>query len=120
MGLGPATGRGAGYCRGFGWPGYVNKGFGGRCFTMPWGFLGRGRGHRFWFHATGLPFWARMNPSMYAGMPFLGQPFSHAPYSMSKEVEIEFLKRQAEGLEATLEQIERRLGELMAQEKDQA
>jgi len=118
--FGPATGRAAGFCRGFAWPGYLNKGFGGRCSCMPWGFSGRGRGHRFWFYATGLPFWARMNPSMYPGMPLYCQPFPSVPYPMSKEAEIEFLKRHAEGLEATLEQIQRRLSELTEQEKDGA
>lgn len=36
MGMGPMTGRAAGYCAGFGAPGYVNPGPG-------WGY-GRGRG----------------------------------------------------------------------------
>lgn len=39
LGMGPMTGRGAGYCAGFRFPGYLN--FGGRSL----GF-GRGRGYR--------------------------------------------------------------------------
>lgn len=59
MGMGPMTGRGAGYCAGFGVPGYMNagpawgygpgygRGF-GRGFARGWGggFRGRGFGRR--------------------------------------------------------------------------
>jgi hypothetical protein len=47
MGMGPMTGRGAGFCTGFAAPGYVN----------PVGYgcgLGGGRGFRRMFYATGL------------------------------------------------------------------
>ena len=69
LGLGPMTGRAAGFCAGYGVPGYMNpipgrfwwgvgRPFGwGRGF---WGFgRGRGRGWRYWYYATGLPGWAR-------------------------------------------------------------
>jgi hypothetical protein len=64
-GMGPRSGRAAGYCAGFEMPGYANpvpdRGFGmgsgpGR------GFGGRGGGGRGWrhmFHATGKPGWMR-------------------------------------------------------------
>jgi len=67
-GMGPMTGRGAGYCAGFGRPGFANPIAGGRWFGfgsgsgwgMPYGYpyagwgrgwgrgMGRGRGRR-WF-----------------------------------------------------------------------
>ena len=57
LGMGPMTGRAAGYCAGFQMPGFVNPmarwvyGFGTR------GGRGGGRGHRHWFYATGLTGW---------------------------------------------------------------
>ena len=65
MGMGPMTGRGAGYCAGFGIPGYMNAGFGwgyrrgvgrgfGPGFGRGWagGFPGRGFGRRAGWHAV--------------------------------------------------------------------
>ncbi|MGB9791359.1 MAG: DUF5320 domain-containing protein [Thermacetogeniaceae bacterium] len=84
MGLGPMTGRAAGYCAGFPAPGFMNPyGFG-----RWWGF-GRGWNWR----------WA---------MPLYPYPF----YSVSPEQEATFLKRQAEILQEGLKSIEKRLKEL--------
>lgn len=47
MGIGPMTGRGAGFCSGFASPGY---GYG----------FGAGRGFRQMFYATGLHGWSRL------------------------------------------------------------
>ncbi|MDO9566350.1 MAG: DUF5320 domain-containing protein [Candidatus Desulfaltia sp.] len=64
MGMGPMTGRAAGFCAGFGMPGYSNSPA-GRRFGAGYGkgreFRGRnaGRGLRYGFHATGLPGWMR-------------------------------------------------------------
>ena len=67
-GMGPMTGRGAGYCAGYPVPGFMNP-YGGR-FGMGYGRgmgygyglgmgygrgMGGGRGRRNWFYATGLP-----------------------------------------------------------------
>ena len=41
-GMGPMTGRGAGFCAGYNSPGYMNS-YGGRYFNRGYG-LGRGRG----------------------------------------------------------------------------
>jgi hypothetical protein len=72
MGLGPMTGRAAGYCAGYGMPGFANPipgrgfwgrgwwwGYWGRPWGWPCGWWGRGRGWRHWYYATGLPGWAR-------------------------------------------------------------
>ena len=109
MGMGPMTGRAMGYCAGYSAPGYMNQagfGFYGRGF----GFAGRGRGHRNMFYATGMPGWMR------AGSPGYGVPAYPGGPQYSKENEIQFLKDQAEYLKTTLEDINKRLGELEKQE----
>ena len=61
-GLGPMTGRAAGYCAGYNMPGYANpiggRGFGmgyGRGFGFGRGSRGGGFGWRHRFFATGIP-----------------------------------------------------------------
>ncbi|HXL02849.1 MAG TPA: DUF5320 domain-containing protein, partial [Candidatus Atribacteria bacterium] len=55
-GLGPMTGRAAGYCAGYSVPGYMNpipgRGWGAG-FGRGWGrgYFGRGRGWRNWYRA---------------------------------------------------------------------
>ncbi len=97
MGMGPMTGRRAGYCNGFATPGYANPvGFAG-------GFgrgLGRGRGHRNMFRATGMPSWARY-----------GYPVSAGPIEASFD-EKTLLTNQAEFLENQLQQVKKRLSSL--------
>lgn len=56
-GMGPMTGRAAGFCAGYGAHGYMNAG--GRGFGRGGGFGGGGRGCRNRFYATGLPGWLR-------------------------------------------------------------
>jgi hypothetical protein len=116
-GMGPMTGRGAGYCAGYGAPGYANP--------MPgWSFgMGRGRGRgggwgRGWrnmYYATGLPGWAR-----YGYTPAWGAPpaAAYGPYGAppTREQETEFLKSQAEMLKEELDAISQRIAELEKQE----
>jgi len=107
MGLGPMTGRGAGYCGGYGAPGFMTPagqaGFGGR---------GGGRGWRHWFNATGLPGWARAG----MGVPAWGAgPYPYAaPVSpaMPAETEVDALKAQAGYLEQTLQALRQRIQNL--------
>ncbi|MGD2147681.1 MAG: DUF5320 domain-containing protein [Anaerolineae bacterium] len=112
-GMGPMTGRGAGYCGGYDAPGHANP-VPGRGYGMGWGRggawgggWGRGRGWRHWYYATGLPGWARFG---YA--PAWG-PYGPSP---APEQEVEFLKAQAEGLKAQMEAISRRIAELEEEE----
>ena len=92
MGMGPMTGRGAGFCAGFALPGYANP--------IGYGFgFGRGRGFRRMFYATGLPGWARAQNANEA-------------YFASDADEKEFLKRQAKFLENQLDDVKKRLDEL--------
>lgn len=101
------TGRGAGYCAGYDMPGYANPAF-GRGFGMGWGG-GRGRGYRWrnWYHATGLPGWARFG----AG-PGWAPAAGYGPYAPTPEQEVEALKGQAQWLSEQLEAINKRLEEL--------
>jgi len=121
-GLGPMTGRAAGYCAGFGVPGYMNP-IPGRGF---WGWgrgRGGGRGWRNWFYATGLTGWQRAAmgyPAWGAGWP-AAVPYA-APFAagMSKQQQLDALKGQAEYLEDALEGIRKRIEEVQAKaEQDQ-
>jgi hypothetical protein len=116
-GMGPMTGRGAGYCAGYGAPGYANpmpgRGFGmGRGRGGGWG---RGRGWRNMYYATGLPGWAR-----YGYAPAWGAPpaTAYGPYGAppTPEQETEFLKSQAEMLKEELNAISQRIAELEKKE----
>ncbi len=118
MGMGPMTGRGLGYCAGYGAPGYASP-LPGRGFGMGWG---RGRGGRWaggwggwgggyrWRHqyyATGLPGWAR-----YGYAPAWGAPAAGYAAQPTPEQEVEFLKTQAEWLKQQLDAISQRITEL--------
>jgi len=100
MGLGPMTGRAAGYCAGYPVPGYMNpipgRGFGGRGR----GF-GRGRG------------WAARAAW---GVPAAAPPgYGAAPYGWPQptpEQEADALKGQAEFLQGQLDAIQKQLDEL--------
>ncbi len=112
MGLGPMTGRGAGYCAGFGMPGFMNS-MGGRGF---WG-RGGGRGWRHWYYATGLPGWARAG----WGLPAWGAaPYpsvAPVPPEAVEEAELQTLKAQAGSLERTLQVLRRRIERLEGEGK---
>lgn len=116
MGMGPMTGRAAGYCAGYGVPGYANPISGG-------GFWGRGggmgRGRRNWFRATGMPGWQRAG----YGYPAFGGVAAYAPPYVppvaagpTKEQELDALKGQAEYFERALEQLKQRMDELEGQD----
>ena len=96
-GLGPMTGRRAGYCAGYALPGYANPGM-GRGLGMGVGFGGGGRGWRNMFYATGLPGWMRY-----------GYP---GPAPVAPEDEAAALKAQAEALQKQVEAINKRLSEI--------
>ena len=110
-GAGPRTGRGAGYCAGFGVPGYMNRpsGMGGG-----WGGRG-GRGGgvyrwRNWFNTTGLPGWARSVgiPGFYSSQAAPGS----IPGIPDKGQELEGLKSQASIFETELNRIKERIKNL--------
>lgn len=109
-GLGPMTGRGAGYCAGFAGPGYINPipGHG----SWGWGRgRGGGRGRCRWFHwhyAPGMAGW----PSVNLGWPAASyvSPFS----VMTRQQELDVLKGQAEYFEDVLDSLRQRIEQLEA------
>ncbi|HHW12946.1 MAG TPA: DUF5320 domain-containing protein [Firmicutes bacterium] len=99
LGIGPMTGRGLGFCAGFGTSGYVNPGFGA-------GFgrgCGRGWGFRRIYGSMAAP---GLGP---AGFPVFG----------SEEAEKEYLNRQAKVLENQLEQVKKRLQKFSEEQETQ-
>jgi len=107
-GLGPRTGRSAGYCAGNNVPGYANPGFAcgfgsgrGRGRGFGRGFQGRGRG--VWRQGV-YPYPASYNPETYP------EP--------SKEEEKAYLEDMVKGLEEELKMIQQRLQELSKEKKD--
>jgi len=119
LGLGPMTGRAAGYCAGYPVPGYMNPipgrgwfGF-GRGWSRGRGWFGRGRGWRHWYWATGLPGWVR---AWYGYPAFGGWAYPYGPEMTPKE-EMDMLKSQAEALKQELDDIQSRISTL---EKAQA
>lgn len=110
-GMGPMTGRAAGYCAGYGVPGFVNpipgRGYGG------WG-RGGGWGRRNRLYATGLTGWQRAGYGYpaFTGMAPYGYPLSA---TAAREQETDALKGQAEYLEGALADIRKRIEELDAE-----
>ena len=117
VGMGPMTGRGAGFCAGYPAPGYANP-VGGRGMGMG---RGGGRGRRNWFYATGLPGWQRAGYGMPAFDGTAG-PYAYggAPVApgLTSQQELDGLKGQAEYLEDTLDGIKKRIEELGNQKSD--
>jgi len=141
-GLGPMTGRAAGYCAGYSVPGYMNpipgRGYFGRgYFGWGRGFYGRGgaRGRRNWYYATGLPGWVRAaqglpawegwRPYPYYGVsPYYGAPYAAAPYAypynpynpagaeITPQQEADILKDQARAMQEEINSINQRITEL--------
>ena len=107
-GMGPMTGRGAGFCAGVAMPGYENP-MPGRGLGMGFGrgrgawsrrFGGGGRGWRNMFYATGQPGWMRFGANA-------AQVANADP-----EVEKQALKNQADYLQNELDAIRKRLEEV--------
>jgi len=113
-GMGPMTGRAAGYCAGHSVPGYMNA-IPGR--GMGFGRGGWGRRNR--FYATGLTGWQRAS----YGYPAYGLSMTgaHAPYEAppvpTKDQEMDMLRDQAKYLEESLSGINKRIKELETEKK---
>lgn len=108
-GAGPMTGRGAGYCAGYGMPGFANYGAG---WGGGGGGFGRGRGRGFGFRGRGwggygFPQWGN----------FWGATPGVAPAMPDASQEADLLKAQSEQLEATLQSIRKRIDELEGESK---
>lgn len=107
------SGREAGYCAGFGRPGYANV-VPGRGFGMGfqrgrggWGcrFAGGGRGWRHMYYATGQPSWMRGG-----GYHPVGAAVPDP--TPDPEFERRALQNRADALRAELDQVQKRLTEV--------
>lgn len=118
-GQGPMTGRGAGYCAGYGVPGFMNPvRTGGNWGGGGWAGGGGGRGgrrHRHWYYATGLTGWQR------AGMGWPGpggwDP-GMVPPAFSREDELAATRQHAANAERALAELRSRIEELERAERD--
>ena len=116
-GMGPMTGRGAGYCAGYGVPGYANpvagqglgRGF-GRGFGMGFGRGRGGGGGGRWAGAYAAPA-AYAAPGAYAAPAAYAAPVAYAA-APSPQQELDMLKGQAENLGQALGNIQTRIAEL--------
>jgi len=117
LGMGPRSGRGAGYCTGYDVVGYANpwpgrghfcRGgiFGGSGVVEP----GKGFRWRNWYNATGQPFWARGRQLSWNWPQ--GQTPQYGSSQATNEAEIEYLKNEASILEDELKNIKERLENL--------
>lgn len=107
LGLGPMTGRAAGFCAGYPVPGYMNPIPGRGFFGRGRGFFGRGggRGWRNWYYATGLPGWVRASLEY----PAFGGWVNPYGAEITPKKEVEILRKQAEILKEELEDIQTRI-----------
>jgi len=122
-GMGPMTGRAAGYCAGYPVPGFMNpvggRGYWGR--GRGGGGWGRGRGRGFgWARATqGMPAWGGgVSPYAYGGAvnPYAPYPAPATP-TVNPEQELAGLKQQADYFQDTLGEIKKRIEQLEAESK---
>ena len=112
-GQSPRTGRGAGFCGGFGVPGFMNRAGGQGLFGRGRG--GAGRGWRNCFYATGLTGWQRGRGGRQALVP----PDLANVSAADLPHELTALKSQAESLQTTLNQMQKRIEELEAKPKQE-
>jgi hypothetical protein len=97
LGMGPLTGRAAGYCAGHSVAGYMNQ-IPGR------GFFGRGRG---WFGRGGGRGWGRGFFSRgFPGWGYYGTPVYPYSQELSPEEEANLLKEDAKVLEQQLKELQ--------------
>jgi len=106
-GMGPMTGRAAGFCAGYPVPGYMNP-------IPGWGFgrgFGRGRGWR-GFYGAGWPgFYGGWAPPAYPGALGMAAPVG-GPFAQADELGA--LKGQAKYFQDALAEINKRIQELEA------
>ena len=109
VGMGPMTGRAAGYCGRYDLPGYAN-GLPGRGFGMGFGGGRAGRGFRGRaFGGGGFRRW-NMAPGFAGGITFRGYGAGYV--EPDPQLERSALSRQANALQAELEAIRKRIDEI--------
>ena len=122
-GMGPMTGRAAGFCAGYPVPGYANP-VAGRGMGMGWGRgfrgggFGRGRGFGWAGAGYGVPAWGgAANPYVGGGAAAVPYAYGGAPFApgLTAQQELDNLKGQAEYFEDSLDGIKKRIEELESQ-----
>jgi hypothetical protein len=119
MGMGPMTGRGAGFCAGSRAPGYLSAGLGRGWFGRG---RGGGRGWRNWLLAGGMTGWqqAAMAGLGLAATSFFGDRRSAPPAEQPGPDALEALRQQAEHISAALDEINQRIDRLEKQSQQEA
>lgn len=103
-GVGPMTGRAAGYCGGYPAPGFMNHGAG-------FGICRGGHGFRRGFWATGIPGWARF-PGYTASVTPVAAYQAYPSGGTDPATEARVLTSQIEIMEQSLKNAKDRLNEL--------
>jgi hypothetical protein len=103
MGMGPMTGRAAGYCAGYAAPGFANP----AC-----GYYGRGRGFRRMYPAAGFPVWGGY--AGYSGYPGAAGQINDDPETarLVARREANWLTQQIGAMERALQSAKERLAGL--------
>jgi hypothetical protein len=103
LGMGPMTGRAAGFCAGYSAPGYMNP-VPGR------GLFGRGRGRGWFGRGMGRGFGRGWRMGYFGGAfpnwDYYGAPLPPYPPELSPEEEITLLKEDAEVLKQQLKELQ--------------
>ena len=123
VGMGPMTGRAAGYCAGYSAPGYVNPvpraGWSGFGYGKGWG-RGRGRG---WGRGWGRGFGWRggfYSAYDYPGYGYPGYAYGYPSVpEMTSQQEAEMLKEQAKAMQDDISSINERIKELESAKKSE-
>jgi hypothetical protein len=105
LGMGPMTGRTAGYCAGYSVPGYMNPIHGRGFFGRGRGWFGRGwgRGRRMGYLAGGFPGWGYYDVPAY---PYQANLSSEEEANLLKE-EAKVLKQQLKELQGYIDSLEK-------------
>ncbi len=106
-GMGPMTGRAAGYCAGYDRPGFANPTYGGR--------MGLGRGFGRGFRGGFGRGFGRGVGYNYPAAGYYGAPVNWA--APTREQELEMLKNQASSVNQELQDINNRIKELESETK---
>ena len=111
MEQGPGTGKGMGFCRGVELADYTfrrsyHPGVRRRFASNPGGW-----GHRYWYHATGLPGWMRGGRCH----PWSSWDAGLVPSGLPTEQELTMLKDEAAWLEEVLKNIRNRIEKFEAE-----
>ena len=111
VGMGPMTGRAAGYCAGYDMPGYTNAVFGRgistnftRTLLSGMGcFGGGGRGRRNMFYATGIPGYLRFGGTSF---PVANMPINSETVKKELQNRAEFIQKELEAIKKQIDKIE--------------